>query len=359
MQRQLLILILSAAISYLFFWPVPIEPVAWQAPKAPALEGQYATNDLLKNINRLAVGQGVGPETVALDAQGALYTGYVDGRIMRFDAQGNTPTEIANTQGRPLGMEFDPTNGTLIVADAIKGLLRINVQTGQIAVLVDSAAGVPFKFTDDVDVASDGTIYFTDASSKFGPALHARDDVIEHGGHGRLLKYDAQSQQTTVLLDNLEFANGVALAADESFVLVTETGNYDIIRYWLKGEKAGTHEVFFSNLPGIPDGISSNREGVFWVALFAPRNALLDFASPYPWLRKIFFRLPEMLQPQTARHAFVLGLNSEGQVIANLQDDSQGAFSPVTAVTQRNNKLYLGSLTEDHFAVFDLVPKAQ
>ncbi|MFY9179042.1 MAG: SMP-30/gluconolactonase/LRE family protein [Venatoribacter sp.] len=353
MKKITAVLALLALFAYLLFWPVPISPMAWQAPSIPKLEGQYATNDLLSQLSRLAVDYGVGPETIAVDKQGFLYTGYEDGRIVRFDEQGQNPKDIANTKGRPLGMEFAPS-GELIIADAIQGLLSLEVETGQLSLLTNSAEGVPFKFTDDVDVALNGVIYFSDASSKFGPAMHAYDDVLEHGGHGRLLKYDPSTKETTVLLRGLEFANGVALSQDESFVLVTETGNYDVIRYWLSGEKAGTHELFYENLPGIPDGISSNREGVFWVALFAPRNSFLDWAAPYPLLREMVFRLPAFMRPNTVRHAFVLGLNESGKLVANLQDASNQAFAPVTSVKQHNNKLFLGSLTEKQFAVYSL-----
>lgn len=348
-----LAVVILAILAYLLFWPVAIEPVAWQAPEAPELTGPYASNQRLANIERLAVGEGVGPECIAVDPQGYLYTGYEDGRIVRFDLEGNHPDLIVNTHGRPLGLKV-ASDKRLIVADAKRGLLEINPQSGALTVLTNSAAGVPFQFTDDLVIASDGAIYFTDASSKFGPELHARDDVMEHGGHGRLLKYEPTTQTTQVLLDGLEFANGIALAPDESYVLVTETGHYDIVRYWLNGPKAGQQDVFFDNLPGIPDGMSSNGEGTYWVALYAPRNALLDFAAPYPWLRKLFFRLPDLLQPQPAAHAFVLGLNEQGEVTHNLQDTSSNAFHPVTSVVEHQNTLYLGSLTADHFAVFPL-----
>lgn len=353
MKKSIALIVVAALAAYLLFWPVPIDAVAWQAPPAPALEGRFAVNDTLAGVRRLAEGQGHGPEDVAIDAQGNLYVGYEDGRLVRYDADGANPDLITNTGGRPFGLDFAP-NGTLVVADGYRGLLRVNTHSGAITVLTDRADDQAFAFTDDVDVARDGTVYFSDASSKFGPAMKARDDVIEHGGHGRLLKYDPVTGTTTVLLKGLQFANGVALAADESFVLVTETGNYDVLRYWLKGEKAGTHDVFFDNLPGIPDGISGNGNGTFWVALFAPRNQALDAMSDKPLLRELVFRLPEFMQPQPARHAFVLGLDENGQVTHNLQHKGSGAFSPVTSVEQAGDRLYLGSLTADSFAVFPL-----
>lgn len=356
MIKNIVLLILIVLVGYLLFWPVSIEPVAWDAPDAPALEGEYAVNSKLGDARTLARDEGIGPEDVAVDNNGYLYVGYVDGRIVRFDPDGNNPDLIADTKGRPLGLDFDPS-GNLIVADGYKGLLSISA-SGAITALSQRANGVDFKFTDDVDADSNGVIYFTDASSKFGPALHARDDILEHGGHGRLLRYDPATDQTDVLLDGLQFANGVALSQNEDFVLVAETGSYRLLRYWLKGEKTGSHDVFFDNLPGIPDGVSANGNGTFWVALFSPRNAMLDAMSDKPLLRKVAFRLPDFLQPQPAHHGFVLGLNEQGQVTHNLQDTGADAFAPITSVEQHGSTLYLGSLTAPRFAAYPLTAHA-
>ncbi|MDF1821274.1 MAG: SMP-30/gluconolactonase/LRE family protein [Alcanivoracaceae bacterium] len=355
MKKIILVLVL-AALGYLLFWPVPVEPVAWQAPQAPALDGAYAPNDRLAGVIRLAEGEGTGPEDVAIDALGMLYVGYDDGRVVRFDARGENPDLIADTGGRPLGLDFAP-DGTLVVADAVKGLLRIG-PGGQIDVLATGADGVPFRFTDDVDVADNGKIYFSDASSKFGPAMKARDDVIEHGGHGRLLEHDPASGNTRVLLDGLQFANGVAMCARQDCVLVTQTGSYNIVRYWLSGDTAGQHDIFLDNLPGIPDGISSNGTDTYWVALFAPRNALLDAMSDTPFLRKMAFRLPAFLQPQPAAHAFVLGLDQDGNVTHNLQHEGPDSFHPITSVEQHQGTLYFGSLMQPAFARMPLADAA-
>jgi len=352
MKKIIALAVIVTLAAYLLFWPVSIEPVAWQAPKAPALDGSFATNTALRNSQILGEDQGTGPEDVAIDDDGYLYVGYDDGRIVRFDSNGQNPDLIANTEGRPLGLDFSPS-GDLIVADGYKGLLSVSA-SGAITILSTSANDLEYRFTDDVDVDSNGIAYFSDASSKFGPAMHARDDIMEHGGHGRLLRYDPNAEQAEVLLDGLQFANGIALSQNEDFVLVTETGNYRIVRYWLKGEKAGSHDIFMDNLPGIPDGISANGDGTFWLALFSPRNAILDSLSDKPLLRKVALRMPSFLQPQTVAHGFVLGLDEQGQVSHNLQDNSDGAFAPITSAEQHGNTLYLGSLTEPRFAAFTL-----
>jgi len=122
---KLLGIVIVLLIIYLLTWPVPIDPVAWTPPEAPALEGQYAANDYLKNVERIGEGSGIGPEDVAVDDKGRIYAGYVDGRIIRFQNDGSYPEVFADTQGRPLGLHFD-ANGNLIAADSQKGLLSIS-----------------------------------------------------------------------------------------------------------------------------------------------------------------------------------------------------------------------------------------
>lgn len=67
----------------------------------------------------------------------------------------------------------------------------------------------------------------------------------------RLFHYDAAKNKSKVLLDGLWFANGVALSPKEDFVLVSETARSQIRRYYLKGEKKGTDDIFVDGLPGI------------------------------------------------------------------------------------------------------------
>ena len=351
-MKKFILIFAAAIIAYLLLWPVPIDPVAWDAPKAPSLEGEYALNDKLAAVKLIAEGEGIGPEDVVVDSDGRLYCGYEDGRIMSFDINGENPRLIADTGGRPLGLVFD-NEGRLIVGDGYKGLLRID-NTGAIEVLSTEADGVPFRFTNNADVAADGTIYFTDASSRFGPKMHARDDIMEHGGNGRFMKYDPETGETRVLLSGLQFANGVAVDPGQRFVLVAETGNYTIVRYWIKGPRAGEHELFYENLPGIPDNITSNRRDTFWVALYSPRMGILDAFSGFPFMRKVAYRLPQFLQPRPASHAFVLGLSHEGEVKYNLQYTGRNSYHPITGVYEHDGKLFLGSLTQPAIGVYEL-----
>ncbi|MEX6502579.1 SMP-30/gluconolactonase/LRE family protein [Pseudomonas zhanjiangensis] len=339
----LAVLAIGAGAAYLLLTPSPIDPLAWQAPPAPAMTGVLEPNDTLMKAELLGRGQVHGPEDSAVDDQGRVYSGLHDGRIVRIDGDGGLET-FADTGGRPLGMDFDAA-GRLIVADAYKGLLAIDPQ-GRIQVLSTEAEGVPFKFTDDLDIASDGTIYFSDASSRFEQPDYLLD-LLEARPHGRLLSYDPASGETRVLLKDLYFANGVALSAAEDFVLVNETYRYRITRYWLKGDKAGSHEVFIDNLPGLPDNLQGDGAGTFWVALPSPRKADADFLHRHPWLKAQLAKLPRALWPKAIPYGLVVALNEQGEIVRSLHDTSGSHLRMITSAKPVGDYLYLGSLDND------------
>ncbi len=346
-RRPILIATLIAiglVLGYLLLYPVNIDPEAWTPPEAPELTGVYEVNSRLSSLERLAEGIAVAPEDVAVDSQGRIYGGLADGRILRLQADGSQPESFVNTGGRPLGLRFD-ASGNLIVCDAHKGLLSV-APDGSITALSTEADGVPFKFANDLDIAADGTIYFTDASSKFSIEEFIAE-YMEHRPNGRLLAYDPNTKQTRVVLDQLYFANGVAVSPDQSFVLVVESSTYSVRRYWLSGARRGQSDTFIENLPGIPDGLSSNGKDIFWLTLATPRDKSLDAGLPQPFIRKVIWRLPTFLRPAPQRYAFVFGLSADGRVIHNLQDSSANAYAFIANAVEHEGMLYLGSSAEN------------
>lgn len=343
LRRALLTALALAALAllYLLFWPVKVEPAAWEPPEPPPLAGVFAPNERLAAVEPLAAG-GRAPEGVAVDAGGNVYTGLDDGRVVRLNAAGGGAPELfAETRGRPLGLQFDGA-GNLVVADAERGLLLVG-RDGASRVLTREAGGRPFGCTNDLDIAADGTIYFTDASDRFPLAVY-REDLVEHRPNGRLLAFEPASGVTRVVLDRLHFANGVALGPADAFVVVAETAKYRLWRVWLKGPRAGEAEIFVENLPGFPDNVTFNGRDTFWLALVAPRNKLLDALLPHPFLRKAIVRLPRFMQPKPARHGFVVRLDPEGRVTQTLQDPTGARSALVSSVIEHNGALYLGHL---------------
>jgi len=129
---------------------------------------------------------------------------------------------------------------------------------------------------------------------------------------------------------------------------------YRVLRFWLRGEKAGTSEVFIDNLPGFPDGISSNGKDKYWLALVTPRDSFFDRILPHPFLRKMVMRLPKFFRPAPKRYSFVLGLSLDGKVIDNLQNGAPDCYAEIANAVERNGSLYFGSIAEKTVGRFRL-----
>ena len=223
-----------------------IAPVVWSPPAVPPRAGQSTSTPPMPALSLTPI-DAVGPEDVVIDQDGRVYTGVADGRILRITPDGDVTT-VATTGGRPLGVELTD-DGRLVVSDAHRGLLRVDPATGTVETLVDEVDGVKLRLCDNAAVGADGSIYFSDSSRRFG-LDHWQADLLEHSGTGRLLRR-APDGTVDVLADGLQFANGVALSADGSFVAVVETGAYRITRLWLTGPQAGQRDVLIDNLPRI------------------------------------------------------------------------------------------------------------
>lgn len=220
--------------------------------------------------------------------------------IFRFTA-GPTEEKIC---GRILGMALDTLEkNSLIVVDTYYGIYHYNLDTRKSKELVSADAvldGVKArkgKMFNSVAVAKNGDLYWTDSSSDF---------TIENGVYitlanpsGRLFHYDRQRGVNRVLLDELNFANGVVLSPNEDFVVVAETTQSRLTKYYLTGAKKGQSETFVERLPGAVDNLIADADGL-WV----PLVVAIDTDHPYisqvlaktPWIRKFILRFLNLIE---------------------------------------------------------------
>jgi sugar lactone lactonase YvrE len=273
-----------------------------------------------------------GPEDVAVrPGEGRIYTGIGDGSILSIDPGSGETRFFANTGGRPLGVTFDAAGDTLFVADAKLGLLSVD-RDGAVTVLANEADGERVTFADNLDVEGDGTVWFSAPTRQHSLAQVALD-VWDSRPTGRLLSYDPASKTAKVVLDNLFYANGVAVAQDDSFVLVAEFLAFRITRYWLKGERKGTHDVFVDGLPGYPDNITRTPDGRFLVGLSLERVPGLDQQRPRPWMVKVLYRLPAFLKPKAQYPGYLLEFDATGRLLRFAADEREDVTAQVTAGT--------------------------
>ncbi len=347
---------LLLAIAYLALWPVPIDPQPWSPPDNPGFTGDFAANNRLANLDLLTIGDHHGPEDVVIAVENGreiVYTTSQDGVIIRVDTEANTAAVFAETGGVPLGMERD-ANGNFIVADAFRGLLSVSPDGKTVTVLTDSVDGGPIAYADDLDIADNGVIYFSDASTKFGAEAAGSTlaasllEISEHGNTGRFLSYDPASGKTGVVATGYSFANGVAMCPDSNCILVNETGEYSVDRIYVTGPRKGEIETLIDNLPGFPDNI--NRGAVvdgrqtYWLGLASPRVKQLDDVAQKPFLRALSYRLPASLRMSPGAYGIVIQIDEDGNVLQTLQDPS-GAYAVTTGAIEGNGWLYITSLT--------------
>ncbi|MBL8272024.1 SMP-30/gluconolactonase/LRE family protein [Steroidobacter sp.] len=349
-----IVVLLIAAVAYLSFWPVPVEPVPWQASTPPGYTGAHAPNSRLSGLRTIAIGSETGPEHIAIGKDGKVYAAMTSGNLLRMEPDGAQQEIFANTGGRVLGFDFD-AQGRLIAADAMKGLVAIAPDKSTTVLTDHVSANDPIRYANSVVVAPDGTIYFTDSSTRFAPAdwvgTYAASvlDVMEQSGTGRILAYEPATNTTRIVARGLSFANGIALSVDGHTLFVNETARY---RVWKIDGRAHDVEVqsgspqakiLLDNLPGYPDNLMRGRDGRIWVGLVKPRNPAADSLADKPFLRKVLLRLPRSFLPLGKPYGHVFAFDEDGRVTEDLQDPS-GAYPETTGVTETEDRLYIHSL---------------
>ncbi|ERM96166.1 hypothetical protein AMTRI_Chr09g34270 [Amborella trichopoda] len=306
-----------------------------------------------RDLERVAEGLVMGPEDLAYDAQeGAVYVTTADGWVKKVEgvAYGGeiAVRNLSFTGGRPLGVALGPSK-EVFVCDAYKGLLK--VADNKVEVLSDGAEGVKFKLADGLDVASDGTIYFTDASYKYDLDHHMLD-IFEGRPHGRLLRFEPSTGETHVLLKGLYFANGLALSPNQDFLVYCESTLARCVKYWIEGDKKGSTEIFIDKLPGVPDNIRYDGEGRFWIGLATGKTAFFNIMLKYAVVRKAMVIVSKFIMlPEFQMNGGVLAVSLTGEAIALYSDPE---LSKVTGGIKIGKYLYIGYLDKSYIGRLDL-----
>ena len=329
---------------------LPTAPLFVSDPSSP-----YAMNDRLRAVEVIGLGEVDGPEDVILDEDGNLYCSVRQGDIVRFLAPDYVKREVyAHVGGRPLGMAFDK-DGSLVVCiggmglyrvDTLRKVQKITAETNRsrLSIIDDSR----MRLADDLDIAPDGKIYFSEATIRYGFEEWVVD-ALEGRGNGRIIRYDPTTGVTRTILRNLLFANGVCMAHDNKSFLFAETWGCRISRHWLEGPKGGTTEVVIADLPGYPDNINRGSRGTYWLGLAGTRTPSYDMAMTMPAFRRRMARRvagDEWLFPNV-NVGCVVHFNENGGVIETLWDQSGESHPAITSMREHRGYLYLGGVTNN------------
>ncbi|XP_040382082.1 protein STRICTOSIDINE SYNTHASE-LIKE 4-like isoform X2 [Oryza brachyantha] len=330
----------------------PIHPEGPPPPRPGA--ARFPPNNLLQNLEKLGEGRLSAPEDVYVDAAGEVFTATRDGWVQRMRANGSWE-QWGLVGGTGLLGIAPSADGAVLVCDADKGLLKLE-ENGRVTLLASAVEDSTIRFADAAIEASDGTVYFSDASTRFNFDNWFLD-FLEYRFTGRLLKYDPCTGKASVVLDSLGFANGVALSPDEAFVVVCETMRFRCLRVWLKGDNAGQAEIFVDNLPGNPDNVRLGSDGHFWIALLPVRfSPWLDLIARWSLTRRVIASFPTLLRRTKAmmKGATVAQVSVDGEIMRVLGDSEGKVINLVTSATEFNGDLFLGSLATNFIGKLSL-----
>lgn len=157
---------------------------------------------------------------------GALYlsdfvhSGTFPSRIRRFTPPDGWETVVEDSGSNGLALD---TEGRLIAATHDrKQVARVDLADGSRTALVSMFDGAPFNSPNDLVMAADGTLFFTDPDYQRKAAP---------GGQPRTRVYRHRDGSTTVVDDRLRNPNGIALSPDGRTLYVTGgTDDGDVLR---------------------------------------------------------------------------------------------------------------------------------
>lgn len=157
---------------------------------------------------------------------GALYlsdfvhSGRFPSRIRRFTPPDRWETVVEDSGSNGLALD---TEGRLIAATHDrKQVARVDLADGTRTALVSSFDGAPFNSPNDLVMAADGTLYFTDPDYQREAAP---------GGQPRTRVYRHRDGETTVVDESLHNPNGIALSPDgDTLYVAGGTGDGDVLR---------------------------------------------------------------------------------------------------------------------------------
>ncbi|WP_382325889.1 SMP-30/gluconolactonase/LRE family protein [Hydrogenophaga sp. UC242_50] len=266
---------------------------------------------------------------------------------------------FAHVGGHPLGLAFD-RDGNLLVCIAGMGLYSVSPQR-EVRKLTDETHRTAWsviddsrlKLADDLDIAPDGRVFFSEATVRYEMHNWAYD-ALESRGNGRIICYDPRTDRTRTVIRNLIFPNGVCMAHDGESFFFAETWACRINRHWFSGPRAGTTECVIGNLPGYPDNINRASDGHYWVALVGMRTPSMDLALRMPGFRR---RMARRVSPQelifpNINTGCVLKLNQHGEVLESLWDLGGENHPMITSMREHKGYLYLGGLLNNRIGKY-------
>ena len=196
-------------------------------------------------------------EGPSFDRNGNLWvTDIPYGRIFRVSPGGEWSL-VTQYDGWPNGLKIH-SDGRIFLADYKNGIMCLDPTTGQVDPIVWHYNSEHFRGCNDLVFDELGRLYFTDQGQSG-----------MHMPNGRVYRYDLDTDQLCLLLDNGPSPNGLVLSEHQDVLYVAMTRGNSVWRLPLMPEggvsKVGVFLQLSGGLSG-PDGMALDQSGGLWVA---------------------------------------------------------------------------------------------
>lgn len=287
-------------------WLLDLNPINFRLPLPNVNDDLYTRNKRIIQSQKVYP-QLLCPRSIAIDRDGNLYTGTLDGNVYCIWQDGSNRQQIVShfDNGRPLGMRMS-TKNVLYFVEANSGLYSYDIDIKLLHHLLDLSDckfndGRQSKFFADLAISENGNntfIYIADVSRKFSIDMWSYV-YLEPDSTGRILRYDVNTKKVMVVVDNLLFPNGVEITDNHQSILISELSTRRILVHHLNNRKrVDQTSVLIENLPGEPETIrrSLNKTNeTYWIGMALTRDhrqeiSFIDNYSKDPHLRKLILR---------------------------------------------------------------------
>jgi gluconolactonase len=206
------------------------------------------------------------------DARCLLFSDIPNNRILRWSEE----TGQVSTYRQPSNFSNGNTRdrqGRLVTCEHGGRRVTRTEHDGSITVLIDSYQGKRLNAPNDVVVASDGAVWFTDPG--YGILLNYEGYKAEFELPTNVYRLDPSTGKATVVADDFSKPNGLCFSPDEKRMYIVDTGvTHDEnapshIRAFdgsADGKKLKGGREFINMKPGFADGIRCDRDGNLWAS---------------------------------------------------------------------------------------------
>jgi gluconolactonase len=201
------------------------------------------------------------------DGRYLLWSDIPNNRILRWDEETGTVSAFRKPSNNANGNTRD-RQGRLVTCEHDSRRVTRTEHDGAITVLADSYNGRKLNSPNDVVVARDGSIWFTDPV--FGILGYYEGHKDEPENKPAVYRLDGKTGQLAVMADDIPGPNGLAFSPDEETLYVVASRampNRTILAYDVtaNGTRLGNGKVLIDAGPGgSPDGFRVDVDGNLW-----------------------------------------------------------------------------------------------